>query len=140
MTYVSSYKQADLTLTGTMRKAQLAATAAKISRKQIGLTHSGSPAPSIPDQLKRRGSEISTMSQLLQQAEEKVKQCEKCHVRFSPIWWPVEHGKDVDEHKLLCHKCHWGIIHGGNSVVNGDGGSREKNSLTNGIQDTRVGV
>ena len=139
MTYVSMYKQADLTLTGTMRKAQLSATATKTSRRQIGPAHSGSPAPSIPDQPKRRGSEISTVSQLLQ-AEEKVKQCEKCHVRFSPVWWPVEHGEEVDEHKSVCHKCHWGIIHGGNGIVNGDGGSRQENLLSNGIQDTRAGI
>jgi hypothetical protein len=141
MTYVSTYKQADLTITGTMRKAQLVATATKMSRRQTGPAHSSSPVPGIPDQLKRRVSEISTMSQLLQQADEKVKRCEKCHVRFSPIWWPVEHGKDVnlDEHKLLCHKCHWGIIHGENGVVNGLGGLREENSLANGIQDTGVG-
>jgi hypothetical protein len=140
MTYVSTYKQADLTLTGTMRKAQLAATATKTSRRQIGFTYSGSPPPGIPDQLKRRPSEMSTISQLLQPAEEKVKQCENCHVRFSPIWWPVGHGKTVDEHKLLCHKCHWGIIHDGNSVVNGDGGSREEDSLANGVQDTHGGI
>ena len=140
MTYVSTYKQADLTLTGTMRKAQLAATATKTSRRQIGPAHAGSPAPSIPDQLKRRPSEISTMSQLLLQAEEKVKQCEKCHVRFSPIWCPVEQGKEIDERKLLCHRCHWGIIHGGYGVVNGDGGSRKENPLSNSIQDTCVGI
>ena len=140
MTYVSTYKQADLTLTGTMRKAQLAATATKTSRRQIGPAHAGSPAPSITDQLKRRASEISTMSQLLLQAEEKVKQCEKCHVRFSPIWWPVEHGEGVDERKLWCHKCHWGIINGGIGVVNGDGRSGKENPLPNGIQDTYVGI
>lgn len=139
MTYVSTYKQADLTLTGTMRKAQLAATATKTSRRQICPALSSSPAPGVPDQLKRRGSETSTMSQLLQQAEEKIKQCEKCHVRFSPRWWPAAHGEDIDEHTLLCHKCHWGIIiHGENGVVNVDEGLREEGSLANGIQDTHV--
>ena len=78
------------------------------------------------------------MSQLLQQAEEKIKQCEKCHVRFSPRWWPAARGEDIDEHTLLCHKCHWGIIHGENGVVNVDEGLREEGSLANGIQDTHV--
>lgn len=126
-----------------MRKAQLAATATKTSRKQMGIVQSSSPAPSMPDQLKRRASEISTMSQLLQQAEEKVKQCEKCHVKYSPIWWPMDHMQDLEEHRLLCHKCHWVIVHG-NTVVNGnsiiDG---TENPLANGIddvQDTPMGI
>lgn len=143
MTFVTTYKQADLTLTGTMRKAQLAATATKTSRRQNHPTHSGSPAPSMSDQFKRRASEISTMSQLLQ-AEEKIKQCEKCHVKYSPIWWPIDHMQESDErNKLLCHKCNWGIIHA-KSVVNGDGSaSGKETSLTNGIegvQDPRVGI
>lgn len=146
MTYVSTYKQADLTLTGTMRKAQLAATATKTSRRQIGPAHSHSPAPSMPDQFKRRPSEISMMSQFQQQLEEKVKQCEQCHVKYSPIWWPMDHGQELDDQNLLCHQCHWGIVHG-NDVVNGDSGLRAngtaENSLPNGIdevQDARVSI
>src|SRR5208282_3529518 len=133
MTYVSMYKQADLTLTGTMRKAQLAATATKTSRRQMGTVQSTSPAPIMPDQLKRRASEISTMSQFLQQAEEKVKQCEKCHVKYSPIWWPMDHMQDFERDRLLCHKCHWDIFHG-NTIVKGNSSTNgTENPLVNGI-------
>jgi hypothetical protein len=95
----------------------------------------------MPDQLKRRASEISTMSQFLQQAEEKVKQCKKCHVKYSPIWWPMDHMHDLEELRLLCQKCHWGIVHG-NAVVNGDSDGTE-NPLANeidGVQGTRMGI
>ena len=103
MTYVTTYKQADLTLTGTMRKAQLAATATKTSRRPNGLAYADSPAPSIPYDLKRRASSISTLSHLLHPAEDK-RQCDKCQVEFSPKWWS-RNGSDED--KVWCHKCHW---------------------------------
>jgi hypothetical protein len=104
MTFVATYKQADLTLTGTMRKAQLAATATKTSRKQaLSLPHTASPPPSLPDLTKRRNSEISLISSY-PSSEGKVKACEKCRVRFSPFWWPWEG-------RVLCHKCHWSLTH-----------------------------
>src|SRR5271163_2268372 len=92
MTFVTTYKQADLTLTGTMRKAQLAATATKTSRRQNGPAHTGggSPAPSIQEIQKRRASSITSISHLLYPVEDKVKQCDKCRVKYSPIWWPVD--------------------------------------------------
>jgi hypothetical protein len=141
MTFVTTYKQADLTLTGTMRKAQLAATATKTSRRQNGQhAHSGSPAPSMSDQYKRRVSEISTTSQFIQQAEEKTKQCEKCRVKFSPFWWLVDPNQESDDRTQLCHKCHWVLVHG-KSVINGD--VKREGSLPNGINrshDTRVSI
>src|SRR5271155_1913550 len=139
MTFVTTYKQADLTLTGTMRKAQLAATATKTSRRQNGPAHAVSPAPSLLDNSRRRASSISTMSQFLQQVEEKVKQCDKCHVKFSPMWWPM----GSEEDKLLCHKCHWGVVHASGNV-NGDGSTNGNDKvLPNGIdkiQDFCVGI
>jgi hypothetical protein len=117
------------------------ATATKTSRRLNGPTLAISPAPSSQDQLKRRASSISTMSQLLH-VEEKVKQCEKCQVKFSPIWWPADN-KETDEHRVLCHKCHWGIIHGSTNI-NGTGktegnGSGLLNGI-NGIQGSRIGI
>ena len=141
MTFVTTYKQADLTLTGTMRKAQLAATATKTSRRQNGAhAHSGSPAPSMSDQYKRRASEISATSQLIQQVEETTKQCEQCRVKFSPYWWPVDVKQESNNRKLLCHKCRWVIVHG-KSVINGD--VKREGSLPNGINrshDTHVSI
>src|ERR1700676_3198729 len=98
MTFVKTYKQADLTLTGTMRKAQLAATATRTSRRPNGWNDS--PAP-MQDQ-RRRASSISALSYLQQfsDGEVKIKQCGKCHVKFSPIWWPAE--TDIS---FLCQKC-----------------------------------
>lgn len=131
MTFVTTYKQADLTLTGTMRKAQLVATATKTSRRLNGPPPTISPAPSLQDHSKRRASSISTMSQLLQ-GEEKPKQCEKCQVKFSPMWWPVD-DKESDELRVLCHKCHWVVIHG-KVNVNGTGNTKGNQvGLLNGI-------
>jgi hypothetical protein len=107
MTYITIYKQADLTLTGTMRKAQLAATATKTSRRPNGLHHADSPAPGATLDLKRRASTMSTLSHLLHPTED-VRQCDKCHIKFSPKWWPVAE-TELDEEKVLCHKCHWKI-------------------------------
>ena len=130
MTFVTTYKQADLALTGTMRKAQLTATATKTSRRPNH--HTGSPTPSsLADLSKRRASSISTVSQIWQPHE--IKQCDHCHVKFSPVWWPV------DSDKLLCHKCHWNIVRNGNgeSAVQ----AKEKMGLLNGIEpDSRVGI
>jgi len=125
---VTMYKQADLTLTGTMRKAQLAATATKTSRRPAGPAHADSPVPSMFD-MKRRASSISTLSHLLHPMEEKVKQCDKCHVKFSPKWWPAGIA-GPNEDKLLCHKCHWNTLRG---PGNGNGSGER---TTNGVNDT----
>jgi hypothetical protein len=135
MTFVKTYKQADLTLTGTMRKAQLAASATKTSRRPNGMA-TDSPGPNFPDHLKRRASSIST-SHVQQSVDgEKIKQCGRCHVNFSPIWWPAE-----SEDSVLCHKCHWGIARG---IVNGDSGTEDDghNAMSNGvdISSSQVGI
>jgi hypothetical protein len=121
MTFVTTYKQADLTLTGTMRKAQLAATATKTSRHQKHQpTTTASPPPSLPDG-KRRPSELSSNSGFGVPAVESA--CEQCRVRFSPVWWDSEDGG------VLCHKCHWGKTHGAGEGVNGQEGG-----LANGVE------
>jgi len=117
MTFVTTYKQADLTLTGTMRKAQLAATATKTSRKLVPSLHTASPPPNLPDLQKRRTSEISSTSAFYPSSEEKIKQCEKCRVRFSPVWWSLK----GDDGRVLCHKCQWGLIHNAGQMTGPDG-------------------
>ena len=120
MTFVTAYKQADLTLTGTMRKAQLAATATKMFRRPNGPTHSGSPMPNIQEIQKRRASSITSISHLLHPLEEKVKQCDKCRVKFTPIWWSLENSAGGKDGRLLCHKCHWGLQLENGQRTNGD--------------------
>ena len=132
-----------------MRKAQLAATATKTSRRPTGPAHADSPAPNMIE-MKRRASSISTLSHLFHPTDEKAKQCNKCHVKFSPRWWAAEI-VGPDEDKLLCHKCHWTAVRG---TGNGEGlsepgkdidGNRDgmRDSLQNGmdrIQDPRVEI
>ena len=108
MTFVTAYKQADLTLTGCMRKAQLTATATKTSRRTVHNNSADSPAPSVVDLLKRRMSNVSVMSHGMNVGEERITQCSKCAGRFSPKWWCVD-GSDDD---VLCHKCYWRENHG----------------------------
>lgn len=105
MTFVTMYKLADLTLTGTMRKAQLAATATKTSRRNYP-AHGVSPTPGlIHDPLKRGPSSISTITQLVPTAEEKQKSCGKCDVKYSPVWWP--RSQMLQDASVLCHQCNW---------------------------------
>ena len=116
MTYAAAYKQADLTLTGTMRKAQLVATATKTSRKVTTTAHAESPTPNLHDP-KRRASSISTLSHILPFNDERPKQCNQCQVRFSPKWWLQK--PEGDEEVLLCHKCHWQETHSEDVEMNG---------------------
>ena len=109
-----------------MRKAQLAATATKTSRKPAPSLHTASPPPNLPDLQKRRTSEISSISTFYPASEEKIKQCEKCRVRFSPVWWPLE----GDDGRVLCHKCHWSLIDEVDGVNGADGkASRAVNGI-----------
>ena|SRR5271163_3005998 len=127
MTFVTTYKQADLTLTGTMRKAQLAATATKTSRRH----HASSPPPGFLDPWPRRASSISNISQMWQPLD--LRRCHDCYIGFSPVWWPIEHDR------LLCHKCHWSTVRN----ANGENGSqsREDKGISNGVEpDSRLAV
>jgi len=141
MTFAKTYKQADLTLTGTMRKAQLAATATKTSRRTNLPGHAESPALNALDYAKRRASSISTLSNVFQPLEEKVKQCSNCRVKFSPKWWSQK--SETEEEILLCHKCHWRVNHVENDV-NIDGGETEAigKVIPEGLggQDSRIGI
>ncbi|KAM0332358.1 hypothetical protein ACHAQA_002635 [Verticillium albo-atrum] len=114
--YVQSCKQADLTLTGTVRKANLIAGAAK-----AGIT--------LPV-VQRRGSTTASAlngvhpledSPPAQKSGEKV--CITCGVDVSPKWWPIESSdekelanghfgtlgaeaqKFIEQRKFQCHKC-----------------------------------
>jgi hypothetical protein len=91
-----------------MRKAQLAATATKTSRKATTTNYAESPTPNLLDP-RRRASSISILSHIIPHTEEKLKQCNECQVKFSPKWWTQE--MEGGEEVLLCHKCHWRNTH-----------------------------
>ncbi|KAI0140958.1 hypothetical protein F4776DRAFT_653726 [Hypoxylon sp. NC0597] len=125
--YVHNYKQADLTLTGNVRKANLANLATKTpnsnqmntNRRQSTTTASNS-APTG----QRAGSidNTSDVASAIYQPGDKV--CITCGIDVSPKWWAIDksqqkvltnghHGtlsseamKFVVQRSAQCHKCH----------------------------------
>ncbi|KAI1779999.1 hypothetical protein F4818DRAFT_161606 [Hypoxylon cercidicola] len=124
--YVKNYKQADLTLTGNVRKANLANFATKISatiqtnlnRRQSTTTVSNSTPTG------QRASSIDNAadaSSIIPQSGDKV--CITCGIDVSPKWWAIDksqekiltngyHGnlsreaqKFVLQRSVQCHKC-----------------------------------
>lgn len=118
--YVQTYKQADLALTGTVRKANLMAAAAKLSGLPTqSLARRQSTIPSANAAVKieaggdSNGSSVPTGSCI----------CISCGIDVSPKWWPIaqsheqeltngHHGaigseaqKFVEQRKFQCHKC-----------------------------------
>lgn len=123
--YVQNYKQADLTLTGTVRKANLMMNAAKTSSAppvQVPRRTSASGGPPGTVNGRARSNEAAeAASNSPQQAGEKV--CITCGVDVTPKWWPIDdslgrrltnghHGaigseaqKFVEQRRFQCHKC-----------------------------------
>ncbi|OTB08829.1 hypothetical protein M426DRAFT_162500 [Hypoxylon sp. CI-4A] len=122
--YVQNYKQADLTYTGNVRRANLANLATKTpaaisqtnsNRRQSTTTvsNAGQRASSIDNS----SDEVSTVSQY----GDKI--CITCGIDVSPKWWPIDksqaeiltnghHGslssealKFVAQRSVQCHKC-----------------------------------
>lgn len=125
--YVQNFKQADLTLTGTVRKANLIAMATK------------TPTPALPSAVNRRASTtvastngLGTQRALsidnsaettsaVSQSGDKV--CITCGIDVSPKWWPIEKDQEktlinghygnlgseaqkfVEQRNYQCHKC-----------------------------------
>ncbi|KAG8419825.1 putative PHD type zinc finger protein with BAH domain-containing protein [Metarhizium acridum] len=126
--YVQNYKQADLTLTGTVRKANLMMAAAKMSglplvpgaRRTSTSTTTTAAAPNGASSHSRNRQPIDAATNA-QQPGEKV--CITCGIDVTPRWWPIEktqerqltnghHGaigfeaqKFVEQRKFQCHKC-----------------------------------
>lgn len=122
--YVQNFKQADLTLTGTVRKANQMTTAAKISgapvqawnrRASTTTTPNGSWAPP-------RNADVADPGSHAQHPGDKI--CITCGIDIALRWWPIDnfqerrltnghHGvigseaqKFVEQRKFQCHKCH----------------------------------
>ncbi|RDA94459.1 hypothetical protein CP533_2238 [Ophiocordyceps camponoti-saundersi (nom. inval.)] len=126
--YVQNYKQADLALTGTVRKANLMINAAKTSapptqaggpRRTSTATGGGGVNGSASRARSNEAAEAGP-----QQAGERV--CISCGVDMTPKWWPIDdslgrqltnghHGvigseaqKFVEQRRFQCHKCRKG--------------------------------
>lgn len=126
--YVQNYKQADLALTGTVRKANLMMAAAKMSglpvvpsaRRTSASATTAAAAPNGASNHSRNREPIDAATNA-QQPGEKV--CITCGIDVTPRWWPIEktqerqltnghHGaigfeaqKFVEQRKFQCHKC-----------------------------------
>lgn len=133
--YVQNYKQADLTLTGTMRKANLMSMAAKMSGTAMqassrrlsttaGMPNGGTSA------VQPKNGDVGDYSSSSGAAHPGDKTCVRCGVDVSPRWWPVDTmssvtpssfhailgrggsgADDADRYgmqkkKYQCHKCH----------------------------------
>lgn len=118
--YVQNFKQADLGLTGTVRKATLMTTSAKISAAPTQASHRRPSTTTVPNGHGHGHADEDTPMQYL---GDKV--CISCGIDVSPSWWPIsldtqrdvmndyassflgeEARKFVEQRKVQCHKCH----------------------------------
>ncbi|KAF4968139.1 hypothetical protein FSARC_4414 [Fusarium sarcochroum] len=121
--YVQNFKQADLTLTGTVRKANLMTNAAKLTgtMTQPGLRRSSTTnIPAVVSSQQRNG-ETGDVASDSRQPGEKV--CITCGIDVSPKWWPIDNSQEreltnghygtlgseaqkfVEQRRFQCHKC-----------------------------------
>ncbi|KAM4054854.1 PHD-zinc-finger like domain-containing protein [Hirsutella rhossiliensis] len=128
--YVQNYKQADRTLTGTVRKANLMMNAAKTSgapaqpggsRRTSTTTTTMTTAAAVNGSGPHARCEMTEAASNAQQPGDKV--CITCGIDVTPKWWPIDdslerrltnghHGvigseaqKFVEQRKFQCHKC-----------------------------------
>ncbi|KAK1976972.1 hypothetical protein LZ30DRAFT_602358 [Colletotrichum cereale] len=118
--YVQSYKQADLTLTGTVRKANLMTNAAKMGGVPVTPSTRRASTTTMPTSgVAHNGNHNETASD--HQAGERI--CITCGIDVSLKWWPIENSdereltnghygslgseaqKFVEQRKFQCHKC-----------------------------------
>lgn len=123
--YVQNFKQADLTLTGTVRKANLMTTAAKMTSTP---TQSGARRPSTTTLTVTNGVVHNGLAengdQMLELKLLGDKVCISCGIDVSPKWWPTDDSQEreltnghygtlgdeakkfVEQRRFQCHKCH----------------------------------
>ncbi|KAI6779617.1 Lid2 complex component-like protein [Emericellopsis cladophorae] len=127
--YVQTYKQADLALTGTVRKANTVTMAAKISATalQPGLRRLSTTTTTVSNGATGQRNGVAPETSTDKKAGEKV--CISCGVDTSPRWWPIdaatraggrgpfhtmlngvhlgeEAEKYASQRTVQCHKCH----------------------------------
>ncbi|RKL03076.1 hypothetical protein BFJ68_g11691 [Fusarium oxysporum] len=121
--YVQNYKQADLALTGTVRKANLMTNAAKLSgtTTQPGLRRSSTTNIPNGGWGQQRNGDTGDVASDSKQPGEKV--CITCGIDTSPKWWPIDNSQEreltnghygtlgseaqkfVEQRRFQCHKC-----------------------------------
>ncbi|KJZ73615.1 hypothetical protein HIM_06948 [Hirsutella minnesotensis 3608] len=123
--YVQSYKQADLALTGTVRKANLMMNAAKTAgapTQVSGARRTSTTASALNSSgVHTRVNEGLEAAANATQPGDKI--CITCGIDVTPKWWPIDdsleqqltnghHGaigseaqKFVEQRKFQCHKC-----------------------------------
>ncbi|CAM1506526.1 Fc.00g061670.m01.CDS01 [Cosmosporella sp. VM-42] len=121
--YVQNYKQADLALTGTVRKANLMAAAAKMSgtQNQPGLRRSSTTT--IPPSTWSHARPSDGGDAVLDAEKPGEKVCITCGIDTSPKWWPIDNNQEreltnghygtlgteaqkfVEQRRFQCHKC-----------------------------------
>lgn len=124
--YVQNFKQADLTLTGTVRKANLLTIAAKAggaafpAARRVSSTTTANGTSANGAVSAANGEQLSTATNAAEPGE---KVCISCGVDVTPRWWPIngnqerqltnghygtigsEAQKFVEQRKFQCHKC-----------------------------------
>ncbi|TEA14187.1 E3 ubiquitin-protein ligase SNT2 [Colletotrichum sidae] len=118
--YVQSYKQADLTLTGTVRKANLMTNAAKT----VGIPITPGARRASTTTLPLNGVSHSPSNETANNHTPGERICITCGCDVSLKWWPIdmsdereltnghygtlgsEAQKFVEQRKFQCHKCH----------------------------------
>ncbi|RGP81534.1 lid2 complex component snt2 [Fusarium longipes] len=118
--YVQNFKQADLALTGTARKANLMVNAAKLTgaATQVGLRRSSTTTLSTNQH--HNGETGDTASDSRQPGG---KVCITCGIEASPKWYPIDNSQEreltnghygtlgteaqkfVEQRRFQCHKC-----------------------------------
>ena len=128
--FVQNFKQADLTLTGTVRKANLMTMVAKTSgaltqgptRRASVTTPTSATVPNGTHQAYRNGETAETAPDE-EQRSASAKVCITCGIDVSPRWWPIDNAQEreltnghygmigseaqkfVEQRKFQCHKC-----------------------------------
>ncbi|KAM0341722.1 hypothetical protein ACHAPU_009855 [Fusarium lateritium] len=121
--YVQNFKQADLTLTGTVRKATLMTNAAKLTgtTTQSGLRRSSTTNLPPSGSNQQSNGENGDVALDPKQPGEKI--CITCGVDVTPKWWPIDNSQEreltnghygtlgseaqkfVEQRRFQCHKC-----------------------------------
>lgn len=123
-TYVQNYKQADLNLTGTVRKATLMTDAAKTAGTAVRAGFRRMSTTTVPNggtaQSRANGTSVEPANDALLPGD---KVCISCGIDVSPRWWSREDGAGSPFHAIFgklskeaekwasqrnfqCHKCH----------------------------------
>lgn len=123
--YVQNFKQADLTLTGTVRKANLLTMAAKAggaafppARRVSSTATNGAPVVGVAPIV--NGDNLNPATNAAEPGE---KVCISCGVDVTPRWWPIDTNQErqltnghygtigseaqkfVEQRRFQCHKC-----------------------------------